>query len=101
MGNREWEIGRAERRTLIVYASFLRHDALALALSKSAGHEGTPLFRGPSEAAGRRRKARRVADMDASQFFASTGDGMDAGVEAMQEQLPDALSKNPAARPRT
>jgi hypothetical protein len=29
------------------------------------------------------------------------GDGMDAGVEATQEQLPDALSTNPVTRTRT
>jgi hypothetical protein len=29
-------------------------------------------------------------------LFARAGDGMDAGVEATQEQLPDALSKSPA-----
>jgi len=33
--------------------------------------------------------------MDVSQFFASTGDGMDAGVEAMQEQLPMPCRKTP------
>src|SRR6185437_179197 len=41
--------------------------------------------RGPYGAAGGRRKARRVAGMDAGQFFAGTG-------------VP---SKNPVARPRT
>ncbi len=46
-------------------------------------------------------KARRVAGMNAGQFVVSTGNGMDAGVEATQERLPDVLSTNPTTRPRT
>ncbi len=57
--------------------------------------------RGPYGAAGGRRKARRVAGRDAGQFVVRAGDGMDAGVEATQERLPDALSTNPVAHPRT
>jgi len=74
----------------------------ALARSKSAGHDGPLLYRGPSEAAVGRRKAPQgwSAWMPTS-FSPAHGDGMDAGVEATQEQLPDGLSKNPAARPRT
>ena len=37
--------------------------AVAFARSKSAGHDGPLLYRGPSEAAVGRRKVRRVADM--------------------------------------
>ncbi|MEY2114191.1 MULTISPECIES: hypothetical protein [Rhodanobacter] len=39
--------------------------------------------------------------MNAGQFVVSTGNGMDAGVEATQERLPDVLSTNPTTRPRT
>jgi len=39
--------------------------------------------------------------MNANQFVVRAGDGMDAGVEATQERLPDALSTNPVARTRT
>jgi hypothetical protein len=76
-------------------------EALDLALVNSAGHDGPLLYRGPSAAAGGRRKARRVAGRDAGQFGVRAGDGMDAGVEATQERLPDALSTNPVARTRT
>jgi hypothetical protein len=40
-------------------------------------------------------QARRVTGMDAGQFDASTGDGMDAGVEATQ----DAVARCPVGEP--
>src|SRR6185312_16786031 len=43
------------------------------ASSPSAGHDGPLLYRGPSEAAGGWRKARRVAGMDAGQFGVRAG----------------------------
>jgi hypothetical protein len=40
-------------------------------------------------------KARRVTGMDAGQFDARAGDGMDAGVEATQ----DAVARSPVGEP--
>ena len=57
---------------------------------------GTPLKRRAGGGS-----ARRVVRMDADQFGVSPWRGQDARVEATQERLPDGLSTNPGALPRT
>jgi|SRR6185437_449047 len=71
--------------------------AAALALLNSAGHDSPLLYPGPL-CGGESGSTGRAAGigMDADAFSPAHGDGMDAGVEATQERLPDVLSKSPA-----
>jgi hypothetical protein len=62
-----------------------------------AGQDGPLLYPGPL-CGGEVGTTGRVAgvDRDVGSFSPAHGDGMDAGVEATQERLPDVLSKSPA-----